>query len=197
MKRQDYYYRKAKGENYRSRAVYKLKYIDEKFYIFKKDMNVLDLGASPGSWSQYAKEKVINGKVISVDLNNIRVDEIIKIKGDIFEENTLKEIENEMAKSGIKKFDIIMSDMSPKISGIKEIDHMKSMDLAKRVFEISKKYLDEGGSLIIKIFKGQDLEEFKRNVEKFFDFCVFTTPPASRKGSRETYLVCKRFKNIQ
>ncbi|MGC8992572.1 MAG: RlmE family RNA methyltransferase [Thermoplasmata archaeon] len=197
MKRQDYYYRKAKGENYRSRAVYKLKYIDEKFYIFKKDMNVLDLGASPGSWSQYAKEKVINGKVISVDLNNIRVDEIIKIKGDIFEENTLKEIENEMAKSGIKKFDIIMSDMSPKISGIKEIDHMKSMDLAKRVFEISKKYLDEGGSLIIKIFKGQDLEEFKRNVEKFFDFCVFTTPPASRRGSRETYLVCKRFKNIQ
>jgi 23S rRNA (uridine2552-2'-O)-methyltransferase len=197
MKRQDYYYRKAKGENYRSRAVYKLKYIDEKFYIFKKDMNVLDLGASPGSWSQYAKEKVINGKVISVDLNNIRVDEIIKIKGDIFEENTLKEIENEMAKSGIKKFDIIMSDMSPKISGIKEIDHMKSMDLAKRVFEISKKYLDEGGSLIIKIFKGQDLEKFKRNVEKFFDFCVFTTPPASRKGSRETYLVCKRFKNIQ
>ncbi len=197
MKRQDYYYRKAKGENYRSRAVYKLKYIDEKFYIFKKDMNVLDLGASPGSWSQYAKEKVINGKVISVDLNNIRVDEIIKIKGDIFEENTLKEIENEMARSGIKKFDIIMSDMSPKISGIKEIDHMKSMDLAKRVFEISKKYLDEGGSLIIKIFKGQDLEEFKRNVEKFFDFCVFTTPPASRRGSRETYLVCKRFKNIQ
>ncbi|MGC8610722.1 MAG: RlmE family RNA methyltransferase [Thermoplasmata archaeon] len=197
MKRQDYYYRKAKSENYRSRAVYKLKYIDEKFYIFKKDMNVLDLGASPGSWSQYAKEKVINGKVISVDLNNIRVDEIIKIKGDIFEENTLKEIENEMAKSGIKKFDIIMSDMSPKISGIKEIDHMKSMDLAKRVFEISKKYLDEGGSLIIKIFKGQDLEEFKRNVEKFFDFCVFTTPPASRRGSRETYLVCKRFKNIQ
>ncbi|MGC9123671.1 MAG: RlmE family RNA methyltransferase [Thermoplasmata archaeon] len=197
MKRQDYYYQKAKSENYRSRAVYKLKYIDEKFYIFKKDMNVLDLGASPGSWSQYAKEKVINGKVISVDLNNIRVDEIIKIKGDIFEENTLKEIENEMAKSGIKKFDIIMSDMSPKISGIKEIDHMKSMDLAKRVFEISKKYLDEGGSLIIKIFKGQDLEEFKRNVEKFFDFCVFTTPPASRKGSRETYLVCKRFKNIQ
>ncbi|MGC9167101.1 MAG: RlmE family RNA methyltransferase [Thermoplasmata archaeon] len=197
MKRQDYYYRKAKSENYRSRAVYKLKYIDEKFYIFKKDMNVLDLGASPGSWSQYAKEKVINGKVISVDLNNIRVDEIIKIKGDIFEENTLKEIENEMAKSGIKKFDIIMSDMSPKISGIKEIDHMKSMDLAKRVFEISKKYLEEGGSLIIKIFKGQDLEEFKRNVEKFFDFCVFTTPPASRRGSRETYLVCKRFKNIQ
>lgn len=197
MKRQDYYYQKAKSENYRSRAVYKLKYIDEKFYIFKKDMNVLDLGASPGSWSQYAKEKVINGKVISVDLNNIRVDEIIKIKGDIFEENTLKEIENEMARSGIKKFDIIMSDMSPKISGIKEIDHMKSMDLAKRVFEISKKYLDEGGSLIIKIFKGQDLEEFKRNVEKFFDFCVFTTPPASRKGSRETYLVCKRFKNIQ
>ncbi len=197
MKRQDYYYRKAKSENYRSRAVYKLKYIDEKFYIFKKGMNVLDLGASPGSWSQYAKEKVIDGKVISVDLNNIKVNEIIKIKGDIFEENTLKEIENEMSKSEIKKFDIIMSDMSPKISGIKEIDHMKSMDLAKRVFEISKKYLEEGGSLIIKIFKGQDLEEFKRNVEKYFDFCVFTTPPASRRGSRETYLVCKRFKNIE
>ncbi len=193
MKRQDYYYQKAKKENYRSRAIYKLKFIDEKFYIFKKGMNVLDLGASPGSWSQYAKEMVIDGTVFSVDINNIRIEDVVKIRGDIFNDETIYQIEKEMENMNIKQFDIIMSDMSPKISGIKEIDHSISIDMARRVFDISLKFLGEGGSLIIKIFKGQDLENFRKGIEKYFDFCVFTTPPASRKGSRETYLVCKRF----
>ncbi|MEM3333877.1 MAG: RlmE family RNA methyltransferase [Thermoplasmata archaeon] len=196
MKRQDYYYRKAKRERYKSRASYKLKFIDEKFYIFKKGFNVLDLGASPGGWSQVALELTYGGKVISVDIKPVRLEGSIYVNGDIFDENTLEKIKKKMNENGIEKFDVIISDMSPKISGIREIDHMQSLELGKRVIEISKDLLAFNGSIVIKLFQGQDLNNFKNNVEKSFDFCKLYTPPASRVGSREVYLVCKRFKGI-
>lgn len=196
MKRQDYYYRKAKRERYKSRASYKLKFIDEKFYIFKKGFNVLDLGASPGGWTQVALELTYGGKVISVDIKPVRLEGSIYVNGDIFDENTLEKIKKKMNENGIEKFDVIISDMSPKISGIREIDHMQSLELGKRVIEISKDLLAFNGSIVIKLFQGQDLNNFKNNVEKSFDFCKLYTPPASRVGSREVYLVCKRFKGI-
>ena len=196
MKRQDYYYRKAKRERYKSRASYKLKFIDEKFYIFKKGFNVLDLGASPGGWTQVALELTYGGKVISVDIKPVRLEGSIYVNGDIFDENTLEKIKKKMNENGIEKFDVIISDMSPKISGIREIDHMQSLELGKRVIEISKDLLAFNGSIVIKLFQGQDLNNFKNNVEKIFDFCKLYTPPASRVGSREVYLVCKRFKGI-
>ena len=196
MKRQDYYYRKAKRERYKSRASYKLKFIDEKFYIFKKGFNVLDLGASPGGWTQVALELTYGGKVISVDIKPVRLEGSIYVNGDIFDENTLEKIKKKMNENGIEKFDVIISDMSPKISGIREIDHMQSLELGKRVIEISKDLLAFNGSIVIKLFQGQDLNNFKNNVEKSFDFCKLYTPPASRLGSREVYLVCKRFKGI-
>ncbi|MEM0145010.1 MAG: RlmE family RNA methyltransferase [Thermoplasmata archaeon] len=196
MKRQDYYYRKAKRERYKSRASYKLRFIDEKFYIFKKGFNVLDLGASPGGWTQVALELTYGGKVISVDIKPVRLEGSIYVNGDIFDENTLEKIKKKMNENGIEKFDVIISDMSPKISGIREIDHMQSLELGKRVIEISKDLLAFNGSIVIKLFQGQDLNNFKNNVEKSFDFCKLYTPPASRVGSREVYLVCKRFKGI-
>ena len=196
MKRQDYYYRKAKRERYKSRASYKLKFIDEKFYIFKKGFNVLDLGASPGGWTQVALELTYGGKVISVDIKPVRLEGSIYVNGDIFDENTLEKIKKKMNENGIEKFDVIISDMSPKISGIREIDHMQSLELGKRVIEISKDLLAFNGSIVIKLFQGQDLNNFKNNVEKSFDFCKLYTPPASRVGSREVYLVCKKFKGI-
>ncbi len=196
MKRQDYYYRKAKQERYKSRAAYKLKFIDEKFYIFKKGMSVLDLGASPGGWTQVALELTYGGKVISVDLKPVRIEGAIYIKGNVFDEDVIKKIKEKMDEVGIEKFDAVISDMSPKISGIREVDHMQSIDLGKRAFEISKNFLSQGGSLVIKLFQGQEIKNFKNDVEKNFDFCKLYTPPASREGSREVYLVCKRYKGI-
>ncbi len=194
MKRQDYYYHLAKKENYRSRAAYKLKEIDEKFYIFKDGMNVLDLGAAPGGWTQVVLEKVKKGKIFSLDIKKINVSGVKSIKADVFDKNVFSLIENELKKENIDGFDVIISDMAPKISGIKEIDHQRSLDLGKRAFEISQKFLKERGSIVIKLFQGQDLENFKKEIEKNFDFCKFYGPRSSRKGSREIYLVCKRFK---
>ncbi len=194
MKRQDYYYRRAKREGYRSRASYKLKYIDEKFYIFKKGMNVLDLGASPGGWSQVALELTYGGNVLSVDLKPVRLEGVKFIKGDVFRDETVDRIREKMRELDIEKFDVILSDMSPKISGVREVDHMQSMELARRAFQISRDLLKEGGSIVIKLFYGQEINNLKRELDPYFDFCKLYTPPASREGSREVYLVCKRFK---
>ncbi|MGC8663094.1 MAG: SAM-dependent methyltransferase [Thermoplasmata archaeon] len=194
MKRQDFYYRLAKKEHYKSRAAYKLMHIDERFYIFKKGMNVIDLGASPGGWSQVAKERTFNGNVFSVDLKPVYVPGIIYINADVFSLDILKKLREKMLENNIKNFDVVLSDMSPKISGVKEVDHQLSIDLGKRAMEIALELLSEGGSLIIKLFYGQDIFKIKKEFESHFDFCKLYTPPSSRKGSREVYLVCKRFK---
>lgn len=196
MKRQDYYYRLAKKERYKSRAAYKLIYIDERFYLFKKGMNVLDLGASPGGWTQVAKERTYGGNVFSLDVKPVHLPGIIYIKGNIFDDDIIKKIREKMDESGVKSFDVILSDMSPKISGIKEVDHQQSLDLGRRAYEISRQILQEGGSIVIKLFYGQDIFSIKKEIEANFDFCKLYTPPASRKGSREVYLVCKRYKKI-
>jgi 23S rRNA (uridine2552-2'-O)-methyltransferase len=112
----------------------------------------------------------------------------------VLKNETLEKIREKMREIGIDKFDVIISDMSPKISGIKEVDHMQSIELGKRAFEISKDLLKEGGSIVIKLFYGQEIYNFKKDVEKFYDFCKLYTPPASRERSREVYMVCKRFK---
>lgn len=196
MKRQDYYYRLAKKERYKSRAAYKLIYIDERFYLFKKGMNVLDLGASPGGWTQVAKERTYGGNVFSLDVKPVHIPGIIYIKGNIFDDDIIKKIREKMDESGVKSFDVILSDMSPKISGVKEVDHQQSLDLGRRAYEISRQILQEGGSIVIKLFYGQDISSIKKEIEANFDFCKLYTPPASRKGSREVYLVCKRYKKI-
>lgn len=196
MRRQDYYYRKAKKERYKSRASYKLKYIDERFYIFKKGMSVLDLGASPGGWTQVALELTYGGRVISVDMKPVHVEGTAYVKGDIFRDDTLEKIKEKMDEIGIERFDVILSDMSPRISGIREVDHMQSLELGRRAFHLSKELLGIGGSLVIKLFQGQEIKNFKKEVEKYFDFCRLYTPPASREGSREVYMVCKRYKGI-
>ncbi|MGC8565243.1 MAG: RlmE family RNA methyltransferase [Thermoplasmata archaeon] len=196
MKRQDYYYRLAKKERYKSRAAFKLIYIDERFYIFKKNMNVLDLGASPGGWSQVAAERIYGGNVFSIDIKPVRLPGIIYIKGNIFDQDIIERINEKMKERNVKNFDVILSDMSPKISGIKEVDHQQSLDLGKRAIEIARELLANGGSFIVKLFYGQDIFKFKNEIEMNFDFCKLYTPPASRKGSREVYLVCKRYKKI-
>jgi len=176
MKRQDYYYRLAKKERYKSRAAFKLIYIDERFYIFKKNMNVLDLGASPGGWSQVAAERIYGGNVFSLDIKPVRLPGIIYIKGNIFDQDIIERINEKMKERNVKNFDVILSDMSPKISGIKEVDHQQSLELGKRAIEIARELLGNGGSFIVKLFYGQDIFKFKNEIEMNFDFCKLYTP---------------------
>ena len=185
--RQDYYYWKAKKEGYRSRAAYKLKQINAKFEVIKKGYHVLDLGASPGGWSQVAVE--LGADVVAVDLNPMKpIEGVVFIRGDITKEETKEEIRKVR-----EKFDVVLCDASPKITGNWDLDHFLSMELAKAAFNIAKEFLKPGGNFVVKLFQGAELEEVVREFRKHFRFKKLHSPPASRKRSAEIYFIGKGF----
>ncbi len=189
MKRRDHYYYQAKKKGYVSRAAFKLIQINQRFYLIKEGYTVLDLGASPGGWSQVALKLVgENGRVISVDLNPLKIRGTEFIKGDIFSDETLQHI-----LSKVDKVDVIISDMSPKISGVSSWDHARSIELAERAFFIANHVLKEGGHMVVKVFQGDMLRRYIRELKKSFDLVKVHKPPASTPSSSETYVVCKRF----
>ena len=190
MKRKDYYYHLAKKKGYKSRAAFKLIQINQRFYILKKGFVVLDLGSSPGGWSQVAKEEVGDeGRVIGVDLNPMHVKGVEFIRGDIFSEEIVDKI-----KEKVDLVDVVISDMAPKISGVQSWDHARSMGLAERAFEISRIFLKDGGHMVVKVFQGDMLYGFKKKLEKEFDLVKVHKPKASTPSSSETYVICKRYK---
>jgi 23S rRNA (uridine2552-2'-O)-methyltransferase len=182
----DPYVVKAQLDQYRSRAAYKLLEIDAKYKLLKKDSVIVDLGAAPGSWSQIVVEKA--SRVIAVDLLEINPLEGVEvIKGDFTSEQIIKEIVELL---GDKKIDLLLSDMSPNISGNKNLDHLKMINLAEMVMEFAKTYMKSGGNIVIKIFQGSDLEPFVKYVQEIFATKVrYFKPDSSRKESSEMYLV--------
>jgi len=187
-KQNEFYTILAKKDGYPARSVYKLKEIDEKYKIFKKSDRVLDLGCSPGSWLLYISQKVGNqGKVIGIDLEEIKIPQkanIIFIKKSVFD---LKE-------SGFKdKFETVVSDLSPKTSGVKLLDAAKSLELAERSFEIAKSVLLPHGNFICKIFENESSNEFFKKVKNCFDFAKRFSPKAVIKKSKEFYIIGRRF----
>ncbi len=185
--RQDYYYWKAKKEGYRSRAAYKLLQINKKFEVIKKGYHVLDLGASPGGWSQVAVE--LGASVVAVDLNPMKpIEGVVFIRGDITKDETKEEIRKVR-----EKFDVVLCDASPKITGKWDIDHFLSMELAKAAFEIAKEFLKPGGNFVVKMFQGSEFDEVVREFRKHFRFKKLHSPPASRKRSAEIYFIGKGF----
>lgn len=190
------YYKKAKKENYHSRASYKLLQLNNKFNIIKKGDIVLDLGAAPGGWSQIALDKVgEEGLVIGVDLQRIKPMEdnnFIGITGDFTSEETVEEI---FEITG-RKVDIILSDASPKLSGVKDVDQVRALDLALGVLKISGLILKSHGSLIMKAFQGEEFETLLKEIKKEFKIVKTTKPPSSRKKSVEMYVVAKNKVNI-
>ena len=154
----DYYYKKAKKEKYRSRASYKLKQINAKYKLIKNGDKVLDLGAAPGGWTQVAREVVgSNGLVVAVDLQEIKSFEnenIIILQGDFTEAKTLERI-----KDISQSYDVIISDASPKISGVWDIDHFRSIELCENVLKIAKEVLKPGGNLVVKVFQGSEIDK--------------------------------------
>lgn len=193
-KHNDPYYKRAKSEDYRSRASYKLKQLDKKYKIIKESNTVVDLGAAPGGWSQVALEKVGEaGKVVGVDLNRIKPfpeENFYGIRGDF-----TKEIVQEKVMELIGgKTKVLMSDASPSLCGIKDIDHLRSIDLIEAVLIIADNILEEKGNLVVKIFQGSEykriLDEFKSKFRKVYS----TKPPSSRNKSKEMYIVGLGFK---
>ncbi len=189
MKTKDHYYYLAKKKGYMSRASFKLIQINERFHIIRDGFYVLDLGSSPGGWSQIAIELVgKTGKVVGVDIKFMRIKNVEFIRGNVFDENIIERI-----KEKAESFDAVISDMAPAISGIKSMDQNKSIELAERAFCIGKEVLKEGGNMIIKVFQGDMLSKFVNKLKKNFEMVKLHKPKASLPRSSEIYVICKRF----
>jgi 23S rRNA (uridine2552-2'-O)-methyltransferase len=189
------YYKLAKKQDYRSRSSFKLLQLNRKFKIIRKGDSVIDLGAAPGGWSQVSLEAVgEEGLVIGVDLNKIRSfpdANFWEVRGDFTHEDVIQEIERILQ----GKAQVILSDASPQLSGIKDLDQLRSIDLAWSVLKMSKKILKKNGKLIMKVFQGEGFPELIRDIKKYFRVVKTTKPPSSKKGSAEMYIVARGFKN--
>ena len=186
--RRDLYVRKSQSEGYRSRAIYKLKEMDDKYNIFKNGISLIDLGAAPGSWSQYAAKKIKNGKILSIDLLSMdKIENTFQIKGDFMEESCQQEI----MKYFNNKVDVIMSDMAVNTTGNKYIDSISTGELSLSAMKFSKEILKSKGIFISKFFMGSAFNDIIKNAKKTFVQVRIYKPKASKKESRESYIVCK------
>lgn len=191
-KQKDGYHKLAKKEGYKSRASFKLIQLNKKFNIIKKGYSVLDLGAAPGGWMQIASKLVGNeGLVVGIDLKTVKqqLPNSYFIQGNIFEETTMEKI-----KEINDHFNSIISDLAPNTSGIRSLDHQKSVDLCYRALELSSIFLQHKGNLLIKIFEGEYTKELVEDIKREFHYVKVSKPESSRSSSRETYIVCKGFK---
>ena len=187
MREKDPYNEKAHREGYASRAVYKLVEMDRLFSLFDGKTRILDLGASPGSWSQYAFE-VTGALVAAIDISPIRLDGIKFIEGDIKDASLVARIKKEFG-----FFDLIMSDAAPKMSGISAIDQAKAIELSRSSVPFVDSVLSSDGDFVVKCFQGDGFKEFYDSIRQRFRKCKCFVPKASRRHSPEVYVVCKGF----
>ena len=189
--RRDIYVRQSKVEGYRARSVYKLIEIDEKFRIFKGGQNVIDIGAAPGSWSQYASKLVKSGKIISIDLKRMEpIKNTLQIKGDFVDQEVQVQIKNYLKKG----FDVVMSDMAVNTTGIKNIDSIQTGELCKEAMIFSKDIITENGFFISKIFMGSTFNEIVALGKKIYKEVKVFKPKSSRKDSKESFIICKKLR---
>ena len=187
----DRYVRQSKVDGYRARSAYKIKEIDEKFKIFKGGMSVIDIGAAPGSWSQYVTKVVRSGKIISIDLKEMEnIDNTIQIKGDFTDTDTQNHIKNFLK----KKPDVVMSDMAVNTTGIKNIDSIQTGELCKEAMIFSKDVISEKGFFISKIFMGSTFNEIVALGKKIFKEVKVFKPKSSRKDSKESFIICRKIR---
>ena len=186
--RRDIYVRRSKVEGYRSRAVYKLQEIDQKFRIFKNGMSVIDIGAAPGSWSQYVLKNVKNGKIVSIDFKDFeKIGNIHQIKGDFTDDRYKNEIIDYF---GVK-VDVVLSDLAVNTTGNKNLDSIYTGELCMEAMKFSKEILKSDGKFISKIFMGSTFNEIVSEAKKIFKENKVFKPLASRKDSKESFIICK------
>lgn len=188
-KKNEFYTKLAKERGYPARSIYKLEEIDKKYKIFNKGDKVLDLGCYPGSWLMYISRVVgEEGMVVGVDIEEIKIPlrkNVSLIKSDILNLE-IKEIKS--------NYNSIVSDLAPRTSGIKSVDVAKSLELSQKALEVAKKGLLSGGNFVCKIFEGESVDDFIKNLSKHFQFCKKIKPQAVIKKSKEFYVVAKGFK---
>ena len=189
--RRDTYVRQSKVDGYRARSAYKLKEIDEKFKIFKGGMSVVDIGAAPGSWSQYVAKVVKSGKIISIDIKEMeKIENTLQIQGDFTSVDTKEQIKEYLK----KKPDVVMSDMAVNTTGIKNIDSIQTGELCKEAMVFSKDVISEKGFFISKIFMGSTFNEIVALGKKIFKEVKVFKPKSSRKDSKESFIICKNLR---
>ncbi|MBK9323480.1 MAG: RlmE family RNA methyltransferase [Bdellovibrionaceae bacterium] len=191
----DHYFRKAKEENYAARSVFKLEEIDKKSKLFKPGQIVLDLGASPGSWSQYASQKVgSSGKVLGVDLKPVTV----SLKNSVFIQADLRDLKLEdiFKEHGFRPpFDLVLSDMAPNTTGIRFTDQARSMELCELALDVARRFLKPGGHFVCKLFHSDDFTKLREEIKSDFQKFEAVKPDSTRKISKEIFLVGLNKKN--
>ena len=186
--KRDIYVRQSQVDGYRARSAYKLIEIDEKFKIFKNGISVIDLGASPGSWSQYIARMVKSGRLVSIDLKGMEeIENTIQIKGDFTDLESQEKIKA-LFKS---KVDVVVSDMAVNTTGIKDIDAIYTGELAMEAMNFSKEMLVKEGRFVSKIFLGSSFNEIVALGKKLFKEVKVFKPKSSRKESKESFIICK------
>lgn len=188
----DVYVKKAQAEGYRSRAVYKLKEVDEKESLLKPGMTVVDLGAAPGGWTQYVSQKLNgHGRIVALDILAMdALPDVDFIQGDFREDDVLEELINLIPERSI---DLLLSDMAPNMSGSTAIDIPRAMYLVELAFDFAGKMLKPGGTMLVKIFHGSGFDDLVKQARASFDKVVIRKPSASRSRSKETYLLAKGY----
>ena len=189
--KRDIYVRQSKVDGYRARSAYKLIEIDKKFKIFKNGMFILDIGAAPGSWSQYASKAIKNSKIISIDLKDMSpINNGIHIRGDFTEPDIQKKIKENLT----KEFDVVMSDMAVNTTGVKNLDSIQTGELCKEAMTFSRKVISSKGYFISKIFMGGTFNEIVALGKKIFREVKVFKPLSSRKESKESFIICKKIR---
>jgi len=194
-RKREYYYRKAKEEKFRSRAAYKLLQAVEKHQFIKPGDVVVDLGAAPGGWTQ-ASLRIVGseGFVLGVDLKSMEpIDQpnVCIVVGDVTDSQTIQHVRELLPRPA----DIVISDVSPNVSGIWELDHARQIDLARRSLEVATSVLKPKGNFFVKVFQGDMLNDFIKEVKQHFDFVKLVKPKASRAKSAELYVLGMSFKS--
>ena len=189
----DQFFKKAKVLGYKSRAAFKLIELNEKFNFIKKNSNLLDIGSTPGGWSQVASKIITNGKILAVDITPMeKLENVIFLNSDFSEQK----VQDKILKTFDGKIDIIVSDMAENTTGNKTIDSIRTNSLCTDVINFSLKVLTNKGSLVCKLFMGEDFLEVKNLAKKNFKNVDFFKPESSRSESKETYIICSSVKAL-
>jgi len=187
----DQFFKKAKVLGYKSRAAFKLIELNKKFNFIRKNSNLLDIGSTPGGWSQVASKIITNGKIIAVDITRMeKLDNVIFLNNDFSDQK----IQDKILKTFNSKIDIIVSDMAENTTGNKTIDSIRTNSLCVDVINFSLKSLTDKGTLVCKLFMGEDFLEVKNLAKKNFKNIDFFKPESSRSESKETYIICSILK---
>ena len=190
---QDQFFKQAKILGYRSRSAFKLMELNKKFNFLKKNSRLLDLGSSPGGWSQVASKEISRGKIISIDLKDMEEIKNVKFyKGDFLN----IDLQNKVISSFSGKIDVLISDMAVNTTGNKDLDCIRTNSLCLDVILFSLKLLKENGTMISKLFMGQEFNEIKDLAKSKFEKINFFKPESSKDFSKETYIHCKGLKSV-